>query len=179
MDINGLDENGRSVLMTMILEAVQEEVSYNDESAGVESFPLSKEFLEELQDMIDRRGADPKITDTSGRNILHYLAELNLKTDCYGSGQTIKRRKIIKHMSTLQVLYIKAFVAYGVNPFAIDKEGDMPLSLALKSSCTEFARNYPAIHTLLDAMLASSPTLSKGIAQPKDKPSVLCKYGHQ
>ncbi len=62
VDVNQRDEEGKTVLLSLVSDAGQE-------------MPLTLELLEEVRDLVERRGADPTLADNEGKGPLHYLCE--------------------------------------------------------------------------------------------------------
>ena len=68
VDINGRNDMDRSVIMTMIYEALENE---NDKDESI--CPLSDELLEEICEMIEKRNADPTLVDNQVCYIWNFL----------------------------------------------------------------------------------------------------------
>ena len=62
VDINGRNDVGRTVIMTMIFEATEGETADDKDSC-----PLSDQLLEEVCEMIEQRNADPNLVDNQVR----------------------------------------------------------------------------------------------------------------
>ena len=58
VDINGRNDVGRTVIMTMIFEATEGETADDKDAC-----PLSDQLLEEVCEMIEQRNADPNLVD--------------------------------------------------------------------------------------------------------------------
>ena len=69
VDINGRNDMGRTVLMTMIYEAMGSKTDDDEENL---SCPLSDQLLEEICEMIDMRKADPTLVDNKVSFTLYY-----------------------------------------------------------------------------------------------------------
>ena len=68
VDINGRNDVGRTVIMTMIFEATEGETADDKDSC-----PLSDQLLEELCEMIEQRNADPNLVDNQVSLFYHLL----------------------------------------------------------------------------------------------------------
>lgn len=182
VDINGRDDDDRSVLMTMIIEAMEDKnLNYGEEE---EKCPLSKDLLEETTDMVERRKADPIIKDKFGRNLLHYLAGWTFASQSthninFGEDSVLaKNRSINKLRSAMQLKFLETFIDYGCDLFAVDEDGDLPVCKAFKM---HQIRNYPVIEVLLKKMIAvveDPKSTIESFKIVKNKGSVLHSFLH-
>ena len=163
VDINGRDENERTVIMTMIIEGLVTKSSSGSQDSKV----LNQQLLDEVCDMIDRRNADPGVQDKFSRNILHYLAGWDCTQICDKDAKQKKAEMEQRHKILLK--YIEKFLEYGCDAWACDQDGDWPLAKALRTKIS-LGRNYAVIDLLLNHM---GETVPKHLDFPPDKNTVL------
>ena len=152
VDINGRDDMGRTVIMGMVVEALER---YTENPLLT---PLSQGVLDEICYLVDRRSANPNLCDIAGKNILHYIAEWNITF--VPSWQTsdwseAKKAKLVKERLNVQLKFLDSFLAYGCDVWAYDQADQWPLSTALTVPCTSIGRNYAVIDKLLRTMLTT------------------------
>ena len=168
VDVNVRDDKGRSILLTMVIES-----------------DLSSRALAEIQDLIEHRGADPKMCDFEGKNALHHLASRKLSISDPWNPDTVAG---LKDQFEAQLRGVRLFLRHGCSTFDIDKFGTMPVEVAMGNlhNLTELvvqgleqgetARNcntdglhvatksYSVIHDLLGAMMTQrNEMLSAGL----------------
>ena len=131
VDINGRNDNGRTVIMTMIIEAMESSNSNGDQEDDDKcTCPLTEDSLSEICDLIDQRNANPLVQDKFQRNILHYLAKFDVS---YVKDKTpAMKKKEVSERSKMQLKFFNKFLQYGCDPWLIDCDGNLPLAVALK-----------------------------------------------
>ena len=60
VDVNQRDDDGKTILLSLLSDAGQE-------------MPLTQGLLDEVVELVERRGADPTLVDREARGALHYL----------------------------------------------------------------------------------------------------------
>jgi ankyrin repeat protein len=151
VDINFRDDKGRTVLVTMLANLSTEK-------------PLTQELVREIKDMVERRGADPKIADNDNMNALHFLCQYNgyPEKSCDEQINEKVKEKFRKKWNNQKKLLdeMTAFLLdKGVSTLDIDKNGYMPVARAFEAPIDDMKRkNYDIIQRILKKMVSEALT---------------------
>jgi ankyrin repeat protein len=165
IDINFRDDNGRTVLLSLLADAKQ---PMDLGERGNQSNGLTDTLFEEIEDMVLNRGANPALADNGGKNALHFLCAYNPSM-----WQSFSEQETLEDFSTrskasfdLWRRFVSFFVQRGCPTMKADKDGTFPLGYLLAnnlsvvdssySSCRDASHNLKdkeTVDILLKAML--------------------------
>ena len=134
IDVNGKDENGRTLLMMAISDLKDASV------------------LEFVKFLIDK-GADPSIADTDGNTCLHRLAcYYKMRVDFKHGTQNLKEKKRIESETMIKVA--QYLIDNGAPLKQLNEEKETPFALALEN------RNVKIVPILADQIkISESPQI--------------------
>ncbi len=147
VDINYQNEEGKTVLLVMV-------------SGADHNKRLSQELLDEIMDMVDRRGADPVIADNKGFNALHYLCQYKVFEAAKAVQEAAKKEKKIdfdsafKKQKDIWIKFVEFFIKKKCPTLNADSKNYLPLMYALENTCGDVSRTkcYQVIEMIMDAM---------------------------
>ena len=118
IDINMKDEKGRTILLNMMV--VQKD--------------FTDVLLNDIKNLVDKCGADPKVKDNQGKHALHHIA-LSRNNQNSKEGREAQL-KIIQSIATF-------FIEKGLSTLDEDEDGNIPLVYALRNQypCRDY-ENY-------------------------------------
>ena len=166
--VNSKNDKGRTVIMTILIETLE-----NDS-------PLTEDLFSEITELVENCNADASIQDKFKRNILHYLSawdiSLHSSYSFFDPNPTNDDSKSLKMRFKMLIKFVKYFLKHGCDPWQIDEDGDIPLSLAFQTKCSLYARNYPLIELLLNSMMDQLKQLQVPLVFDHNKDTFLTSY---
>ena len=144
IDINRKDEKGRTILLNMLID-------HRD---------WNNEFLEDIQKLVERCGADPLVKDHYGQHALHMIANKALQN------HNVDERNLQIEMIQSVAEY---FIGKGLSTLDFDDDGNLPIVYAFRNhhSSLEYryhkTGNVKMIQLLLHSMQSSWNHLDKHV----------------
>ena len=118
VNINGRNDIGRTIIMTMMVEALESSDHLENHHNENKSCPLSEDLLSEITDLIEKRNADVNIYDRFKRNLLHYLAGWEI-VFINSLDNTAKTEKVhyLTTKSKMQLKFMETFLKHNCDPW--------------------------------------------------------------
>ena len=146
VDLNVKDDLGQTVLLSMLAKIST-------------SNPLTRDFVDEIKDMVENRGADPKVVDNDGKNALHIICSYNPVPNrgSFSYGMSVNDIKKLYEDLPKQKMLLQELVSFLVTKtngsLDTDSSGYLPIDYAIQ--CYEdplMRKNYEVLLALLDNM---------------------------
>ncbi len=150
VDINAKDDDGRTVLLSLVADAADSQ----------QRMPLTASLFEEVRDLVERRGASASSKDNSGRNALHYLASYSYSPPMAippKEETSLQYAKKLKAAQKLHLKFVGFFIKKGCPTLGKDEKGKLPIMEALENKIEDLTgrKNIQLVRDILSGMESS------------------------